>query len=78
MNPYAPPREAELDGVDATRSISSASILLRLAARGLDVGLGSLVAAPLALLFSSAVSCRWSRSWLARCLAVWPWAPSPA
>ena len=52
MNPYAPPREAELDGVEATRSIPSASILLRLAARGLDVGLGSLVAAPLALLFS--------------------------
>lgn len=46
MNPYAPPREAELDGADAERTIQPASILLRLAARGVDLIQGFFVAAP--------------------------------
>ena len=52
MNPYAPPREAELDGADAERTSQPASILLRLAARGVDLIQGFFVAAPIALIFS--------------------------
>ncbi len=53
MNPYAPPREAEHDGAAANKgSGEPASILLRLAARGVDLTLGFFAAAPLALLLS--------------------------
>ena len=52
MNPYAPPRAAEPEEGQAERSSQPASILLRLAARGVDLTQGFFVAAPLALLFS--------------------------
>lgn len=52
MNPYAPPRAAEPEEGQAERSSQPASILLRLAARGVDLTQGFIVAAPLALLFS--------------------------
>ena len=52
MNPYAPPREAEVDGTETERTLQPASLLLRLVARGMDLTQGFFVAAPIVLIFS--------------------------
>jgi uncharacterized RDD family membrane protein YckC len=54
VNPYAPPRQAEGQGSEPGPR-EAASILRRLAARAVDLTLGFVVAAPLALLLSIGV-----------------------
>ncbi|MCK6522849.1 RDD family protein [Myxococcota bacterium] len=52
MNPYAPPREAELVGEVVEGPRPQASILSRLLARGIDLGVGFIATAPLVALLS--------------------------
>lgn len=52
MNPYAPPREAGLVGEVVEGPRPQAPVLSRLIARGIDLGVGFMAAAPLVALLS--------------------------